>query len=62
MNYKDKHLINQGAPDSFDLDNCPIYQEFLSKCDKDRLKQQMKNELTGDINEYFGKTTETTIG
>lgn len=51
--YKNKHLISQGAPDGFDLDRCPVYQAYLKKCEEDSLKEQMRNELQEDVNVYY---------
>jgi hypothetical protein len=59
-NYKDKHLIDGSAPDHVDLDDCPVYQAYLKQCDEARLKQQMQDELKGDINEYFERTSKAT--
>lgn len=53
MSYKDKHLIDDGAPDGLDLDDDPVYQQFLKDQDEARLKQQMRDELNGDIDEYY---------
>lgn len=50
--YENKHLINQGPPDDFDLDDCPVYQAYMAKCDQERIKQQMRDELNQDIQEF----------
>lgn len=56
MNYKDKHLIDQAAPDGFDLDKCPVYKAYIAKCNEDILKQQIKEQINGPVDDYY-KTT-----
>ena len=48
MKYQDKHLIDGTAPDSFDLDDDPMYQRFLSRQKQNEIKNQLKQILESD--------------
>lgn len=45
MSYENKHLEDQGAPDGFDSQDCPLYQAYIHK---KNIKQQIKQILEND--------------
>ena len=59
MNYKDKDYIDGSAPDDFDLDKCPVYQQWLKDQNEASLKQQLA-EVMGDENDTLYKIESNT--
>lgn len=59
MNYKDKDYIDGSAPDGFDLDECPVYQQWLKDQSEASLKQQL-SEIMGDENDTLYKVESNT--
>lgn len=57
--YKDKNYIDASPPDSFDLDNCPVYQQWLKDQSEASLKQQLAD-VMGDENDTLYKVESNT--
>ncbi len=53
MNYEDKHLIDDSAPDGLDLDECPVYQEHLKSTCEDLIKEKVKQILESRDEQIF---------
>lgn len=55
MNYEDKDYIDASVPDSVDLDECPVYQQWLKNQSEANLKQQL-SKIMGEQNDTLYKT------
>jgi mevalonate pyrophosphate decarboxylase len=44
---------DQGPPDGFDVEQCPLYQRWVTKQAQNELKQEMKQILEDDDDSLF---------
>ena len=49
MRYEDKQTCSSQAPDNVDIEQCPVYQRWVTE---QQLKDQMKQMLEQDIEEF----------
>lgn len=57
MRYEDKYTCTSQAPDSVDIEKCPVYQRWVTEQQlKDQMKQIIENDITENDRVIYGNS------